>query len=76
MSHRSEPAFADDKRPDAPDTASVSVKDTEGAVCPTAHHDNGRQTDDLALLEGDRISLSDIDPKEVRRVLWKIDLVM
>lgn len=33
-------------------------------------------TADLALLEGDRIDLAKVDPKELRRVLWKIDLAM
>jgi hypothetical protein len=33
-------------------------------------------TADLALLEGDRINLEEVDPKELRRVRWKIDLAM
>ena len=33
-------------------------------------------TADLALLEGDRINLAEVDPKELRRVRWKIDLAM
>lgn len=56
-----------------PDLSAGSISDDSATYHPL--HEAGL-TADLALLEGDRINLSDVDPKELRRVLWKIDLAM
>lgn len=53
--------------------SAASISDNSATYHPA--HEAGL-TADLALLEGDRISLSEVDPKELRRILWKIDLAM